>query len=152
MQGRVHETMGDEPAGVAAIERGIELAQLGYGDISVRTATTKLVLGWHMHQRDRFDEAERLYEGALRSSGGQKSVFAVRALRGLARIHGDRSEHEQAVDYMQRAVAIGRELWGDDHRELINCRQHLAEFLRAAGREQEALAQLRLTKPVGAPE
>lgn len=92
-------------------------------------------------------ESRALLEENLRyrtETGDRRSL--ANALLNLGSLHGKASEHETALDYYQRALAIRRELGVP--RQIASAQISVALSLTRLGRTDEALALLREAAPL----
>ncbi len=89
----------------------------------------------------RLEEAEALYEEALRGAG-RTSVYAIMALDGLANVAVARGDDEEADHLFEEALGLAEGILRPGHRYMQAVRVDRAQLLLRQGRSSEAVADL----------
>jgi len=102
--------------------RALDLAVALYGSDGPDSAKTMLNLANIYGVRDRFDEAEELYEkgmAVLESNPSVRPADIQRGLRNMARLYEDNVEYEQAAECLRRALVLKAERLGPANPDVI---------------------------------
>ena len=124
-----------------AVRHALELGEKWLGPRHPRLAHIQNNLATLLLQQKRADEALPLAREAVRTyeASGQESAGESRARMFLGHIHLRRKEHAQALQEMEKALAVGERVFGPTSPELADPLTGLGEVLAAQGRNAEAL-------------
>jgi serine/threonine-protein kinase len=117
-----------------------------YGEVSSRTATAKNTWATILNRMGNNDRSVELLKEALtawRATHSETSKLA-RFEHNVGAVLADMGRVEDALDYLQRAVSIGKRTLAPNHRVLAFFRRQLGWVLSMAGRDDEAESELHL--------
>jgi amino acid adenylation domain-containing protein len=141
---------GQAEQGIEWAERGLGLRVATAGADSVEGATQTAALAALYDSAGLHDEAELAYGRALEALqdrlGPEHEVAAVCSNFGV--LLDRRGDGDAAQALLRRALAIRRELFGDEHPEVALTLHNLGVALAGLGRDREAIGMLRRAEAV----
>jgi tetratricopeptide (TPR) repeat protein/predicted Ser/Thr protein kinase len=137
---------GDHEHSIALLRRALDIAQRSYGPRSTEAGLATFAIAAALDDLGRTDEALAAYDEAtslLREARSGPSFELGRALVYAAEASASRGDVDEADRRAREGLQIAEQAIGVDHKRLANLLLNHAKVLLAAGRNADAVAQLR---------
>jgi serine/threonine protein kinase/tetratricopeptide (TPR) repeat protein len=159
--GRARIGTGDLPGAEAPLQEALHLSQSNFGAASVESGHALWALGMLRHQQGQFGEAKDLYVRSLEilESSGAPQTDVSDVLDDLAMVYGREQQWALAKQTYERALAVDRQMLGDDHprvawylNNLAVVAQNMGDLKKAESLYRDAIRRMERAYGVGDPQ
>jgi serine/threonine-protein kinase len=117
--------------------RGLEMRRALFGATHADVAVSLNVLGWLLHERGQFEQAESLLREAVAvgraAFPAEGDARLARALNDLALVREARNDYDEAEVLLRESIDMRRRLLGDEHLGVPIAMSNLAVVLHNKG-------------------